>query len=192
MTAVVAIIAYLDGATATTVLITIPAMYPIFKRLRISLLVLLCITAAGMGVMNLVPWGGPTARVATVLKMDATELWHMLIPIQVVGAVLTVGLAVILGILEKRRLAALGGSALLADVPDAGVEPAGKKDGDGLRRPELLWCNVLLTLLVIGVLMFNLMTAYVVFLLGLCVALIVNYRTLKEQNRRIKAHTPTT
>ena len=131
-------------------------MYSIFKRLGISPLVLLCITAAGMGVMNLVPWGGPTARVATVLKMDATELWHLLIPIQVVGAVLTVGLAVILGILEKRRLAALGGPSLLADVPDAGVEPAGKQDGDELRRPELLWCNVLLTLLVIGVLMFNL------------------------------------
>ena len=51
-------------------------------------------------------------------------------------------------------------------------------------------CNVLLTLLVIGVLMFNLMTAYVVFLLGLCVALIINYRTLKEQDGRIKAHAP--
>ena len=190
VTAVVAIIAHLDGATATTVLITIPAMYPIFKRLGISPFVLLCITAAGMGVMNLVPWGGPTARVATVLKMDATALWHMLIPIQVVGAILTVGLAVILGVLEKRRLAALGGSALLADIPDAGAAPEEKKEGDELRRPGLLWCNVLITLLVIGVLMFNLMTAYVVFLLGLCAVLMLNYRTLKEQDRRIKAHAP--
>ena len=30
-----------------------------------------------MGVMNLLPWGGPTARAATVLAMDATELWHI-------------------------------------------------------------------------------------------------------------------
>ncbi len=90
VTALIATIAHLDGTTAVTVLITIPAMYPVYKKMKIDPRILLCITGACMGVMNLLPWGGPTARAATVLQMDATELWHMLIPIQVVGLIMNI------------------------------------------------------------------------------------------------------
>ena len=72
-TAIIATIAHLDGTTATTVLITIPALYPVYKRMKIDPKILLCITGACMGVMNLLPWGGPTARAATVLQMDAND-----------------------------------------------------------------------------------------------------------------------
>ncbi|MGO1883699.1 MAG: SLC13 family permease [Staphylococcus equorum] len=53
VTGIIGIIAHIDGATATTVLITIPAMYPIYKKLGIRTEVLLCLTTASMGVMNL-------------------------------------------------------------------------------------------------------------------------------------------
>ena len=69
----IATIAHLDGTTAVTVLITIPAMYPVYKKMKIDQRILLCLTGACMGVMNLLPWGGPTARAATVLEMDAKE-----------------------------------------------------------------------------------------------------------------------
>lgn len=105
VTAIVGIIAHIDGATATTVLITIPAMYPIYKRLGIKTEVLLCLTTTAMGVMNLLPWGGPVARVASVLGIDANDLWLSLIPTQLFGLVIIIGLAVYLGTLEKRRLA---------------------------------------------------------------------------------------
>ena len=49
-TAIIATIAHLDGTTAVTVLITIPAMLPIYKKMNISPLILLCITGACMGV----------------------------------------------------------------------------------------------------------------------------------------------
>ena len=58
-TALIATIAHLDGTTATTVLITIPALYPVYKRMNIDSKILLCLTGACMGVMNLLPWGGP-------------------------------------------------------------------------------------------------------------------------------------
>ena len=86
-TAIIATIAHLDGTTATTVLITIPALYPVYKKMKIDPKILLCLTGACMGVMNLLPWGGPTARAATVLQMDANELWHILIPVQIMGLV---------------------------------------------------------------------------------------------------------
>lgn len=61
-TALIATIAHLDGTTATTVLITIPALYPVYKRMNIDSKILLCLTGACMGVMNLLPWGGPEVR----------------------------------------------------------------------------------------------------------------------------------
>ena len=108
VTALIATIAHLDGTTAVTVLITIPAMYPVYKKMNIDSRILLCLTGACMGVMNLLPWGGPTARAATVLAMDATELWHMLIPLQVVGLMMNIILAVLLGMLAIKHGAGAG------------------------------------------------------------------------------------
>ena len=61
MTCLIAIIGHLDGGGASTFLITIPAMLPVYKRLhmRRETLLLICVTA--MGVMNLMPWGGLSA-----------------------------------------------------------------------------------------------------------------------------------
>ena len=55
VTAVIATIAHLDGTTAVTVLITIPSMYPVYKKMKIDPRILLCLTGACMGVMNLLP-----------------------------------------------------------------------------------------------------------------------------------------
>ncbi|RFZ78047.1 citrate:H+ symporter [Lacrimispora amygdalina] len=188
-TAIIAIIAHLDGSTATTVLISIPSMWPIYKRMKIRPHVLLCIVASAMGVMNLLPWGGPTARTATVLGMDATILWHMLIPIQVLGCIVTILLAVVLGILEKRRGAGLVGDAGDCDVAEAAA--AQVQQGQELKRSGLLWFNILLTVGLIASLMLNITTSYVLFMLFLSAALIINFPSLKEQDNRIKAHAPT-
>ena len=102
-TAIIATIAHLDGTTATTVLITIPALYPVYKRMNIDSKILLCLTGACMGVMNLLLWGGPVARAATVLQMDANDLWHILIPIQIAGLVFNIVLAVLLGMLAVKQ-----------------------------------------------------------------------------------------
>lgn len=186
VTAIIAVIAHLDGATATTVLITIPAMYPIYKRMNIRPQVLLCIVAAGMGVMNLLPWGGPTARTATVLGMEATDLWHILIPIQIFGVITTIALSVILGIIEKKR----GAGLVKGSVQEINENTADKDKKDALKRPKLLWFNVLLTIGLIATLMLDIVTSYVVFMIFLSVALIVNFPSLKEQDGRIKAHAP--
>ena len=43
VTALIATIAHLDGTTAVTVLITIPAMYPVYKKMNIDSRILLCL-----------------------------------------------------------------------------------------------------------------------------------------------------
>ena len=107
LTALIAMIGHLDGSGASTFLITIPAMLPIYKRMNIRNTTLLTICVAAMGVMNLLPWGGPTMRTASVIEVDATLLWKELIPMQVVGIVLAFAVAFILGRIELKRGAGL-------------------------------------------------------------------------------------
>ena len=183
-TAIIATIAHLDGTTATTVLITIPALYPVYKAMKIDTKILLCLTGACMGVMNLLPWGGPVARAATVLGMDANDLWHILIPIQIVGLVFNIVLAVLLGMLAVKQ----GAGAGKGEVVD--VDEKAKDEEDALRRPKLLIFNLLLTIGLIVILSTGYLSSYVAFLLALSIALAVNYPDLKLQDKLIKKHAP--
>lgn len=192
-TAIVGVIAHIDGATATTVLITIPSMYPIYKRFGIKTEVLLAITTIAMGVMNLLPWGGPVARVAAVLGLDANDLWLSLIPVQLFGLVLIIGIAVILGIKEKRRLDALPqATATTEDVEVSSVvqEEGKTKVGEKIdeKHKKLFPFNAFWTIAVIGVLIVNVLPAYLVFMIGLSVAFLVNYPSIKEQNESLGRH----
>lgn len=183
-TALIATIAHLDGTTATTVLITIPALYPVYKRMNIDSKILLCLTGACMGVMNLLPWGGPVARAATVLSMDANELWHILIPIQIVGFLINIAVAVLLGMYAVKRGAGSGKGEEIE------VDQKAKDEENALRRPKLLIFNLLLTIALIAVLSVGYITSYVAFLLALALALAVNYPDLKLQDKLIKKHAP--
>ncbi|WP_104176704.1 CitMHS family transporter [Cryobacterium sp. Y50] len=103
-TTALAIVAHLDGGGATTFLIAIPAMLPLYERLGMSRLVLTTCVGLGAGVMNLMPWGGPTARAAATINADANDIWVPLIPAQIAGIVMSLGVAYLLGRREARRL----------------------------------------------------------------------------------------
>ena len=183
-TAIIATIAHLDGTTATTVLITSPALYPVYKAMKIDTKILLCLTGACMGVMNLLPWGGPVARAATVLSMDANDLWHILIPIQIVGLIFNIVVAVLLGMLAIKQGAGAGkGEKVEQDQKTKDEEIA-------LRRPKLLIFNLALTIALIAVLSAGLVTSYVAFMIALSLALAVNYPNLKTQDKLVKKHAP--
>ncbi len=66
-TALIALVSQLDGATATTYLITIPAMLPIFKKLKLNILGMLTVIGIVTGSWNMVPWGGTIIRTATTI-----------------------------------------------------------------------------------------------------------------------------
>ncbi|MCC8193922.1 MAG: citrate:proton symporter [Deltaproteobacteria bacterium] len=183
-TAIIAILGHLDGALASTLLITIPAMLPIYKRLNMRPLTLLVIIGAAMSIMNLLPWGGPVARTGVVTGIPVEELWHALIPLQVVCCVVVVGFGAFMGVVEKRRGAGLAvgadGSFIMAVEEDPQVL--------ALKRPKLVWFNVLLTLGVIALLCFTKIPLYFAFMLGLSIALVVNFPKAKDQAERIKVH----
>ena len=186
MTCLIAVIGHLDGGGASTFLITIPAMLPVYKRLHMRRETLLLICVTSMGVMNLLPWGGPTMRAASVLGVESNDLWSQIVPMQVVGLVLAVGTAIFWGFQEKKRIAKLG---------DAAVEDASKYDdsdseekNNELARPKNFIFNVILTLAVIIVLVMDIFPSYYVFMVGCALGILVNYRGKKLQNSIIKSH----
>ncbi|MGW0393728.1 CitMHS family transporter [Streptomyces sp. NPDC003042] len=116
-TAVLAAIVSLDGDGSTTFMITVSAMYPLYKRLGMSLVVMTGVAATANGVMNTLPWGGPTARAATALKLDAGDIFVPMIPALAVGLVCVFILSYVLGLRERRRVGvlALPGQELLEE-----------------------------------------------------------------------------
>jgi CitMHS family citrate-Mg2+:H+ or citrate-Ca2+:H+ symporter len=106
-TAVLAAIVSLDGDGSTTFMITVSAMYPLYKRLKMSLVVMTGVAAMANGVMNTLPWGGPTARAATALKLDASDIFVPMIPALAVGLLAVLALSYVLGHRERKRLGVL-------------------------------------------------------------------------------------
>ncbi|MEK3937200.1 citrate:proton symporter [Sporosarcina sp. FSL W7-1349] len=195
-TVIIAAIAHLDGSGASTFLITIPALLPLYKRLKMNPYLLLMLVGTAASIMNMVPWAGPLGRTASVLDLDVTELWKPLIPIQIIGLVLLVMIAVILGYREKRLIAkrAVAGEELEdeiseATIADAQVAAAVAEEND-LLRPKLLWINALLAIAVIGVLVWGIIPAGFAFMIGVSIALPLNFPKVKDQMERIKVHAP--
>ncbi|MGW1957401.1 CitMHS family transporter [Streptomyces sp. NPDC001920] len=106
-TAILASIVSLDGDGSTTFMITVSAMYPLYKRLKMSLVVMTGVAAMANGVMNTLPWGGPTARAATALKLDASDIFVPMIPALAVGLLGVFVLSYVLGMRERKRLGVL-------------------------------------------------------------------------------------
>ncbi|GGX95279.1 citrate:proton symporter [Streptomyces minutiscleroticus] len=106
-TALLAAVVSLDGDGSTTFMITVSAMYPLYKRLKMSLVVMTGVAATANGVMNTLPWGGPTARAATALKVDAADIFVPMIPALAVGLLGVLLLAYALGRRERKRLGVL-------------------------------------------------------------------------------------
>lgn len=186
MTCIIAMIAHLDGSGAATFLITIPAMLPVYKKLKMrpTTLLLICVTA--MGVMNLMPWGGPTMRAASVLSMDSNLLWMHILPMQAVGMVIALLTAFFWGTVEKKRGA---GENSTLEVEYGDMEEAGSSTAKtDLARPKLFAVNLIWTLLIIVALILLKVPAYYIFMVGCVVALLVNYPGAKLQGKIIKSH----
>ncbi|MFD6432135.1 CitMHS family transporter [Streptomyces venezuelae] len=130
-TAVLAAIVSLDGDGSTTFMITVSAMYPLYKRLKMSLVVMTGVAATANGVMNTLPWGGPTARAATALKVDAADIFVPMIPALAMGLVAVFLLSYALGLRERKRLGILSLDEVLEKETADETVLVGAAGGDG-------------------------------------------------------------
>lgn len=188
-TALAGMLAHLDGAGATTFLMTVPALLPLYRRLGMNPYVMLLLLACGAGILNMMPWAGPLGRAAAVTGLDVTELWHPLIPVQIAGAALLMGMAFLYGRRELARLKAGNlysydpkGTSRLPDPQDAATL--------ALERPRLIWVNAAVFIATFVTLVTGILPTPLTFMLALSVALVINYPNAGEQMRRIEAHAP--
>ncbi len=114
---------HLDGVGAATFLLTIPALLPLYKRLNMSPAMLLCLVGTTAGVINMVPWGGTTARAAAVSGLDATQLWLGLLPVQMVGLACMLVVATVLGLRAQRRQPMSLGAAATVELDSLPPRP---------------------------------------------------------------------
>lgn len=186
LTCIISIVGHLDGGGASTFLIVVPALLPVYKKLHMRPTTLLRIAVASMGVMNLLPYAGPTLRAATVIGMESSALYKQILPIQIVGIVCAFGVAILSGIFEQRRIASLNGNYDI-DVDGNDSQEAEEKKNE-LARPKLFWFNIVLTVAIIALLIKGIFADYVPFMIGTAIALLVNYTPIKLQKQVFKSH----
>ncbi|MEK0157317.1 CitMHS family transporter [Arthrobacter oryzae] len=130
-TALLAAAVSLDGDGSTTFILTTAAMLPIYLRLKMSPVVLTCVAGLANGTMNIVPWGGPTARAASALKIDVNDVFVPMIPSLVAGLAVVLVFAWVLGLQERNRLRAtqpeIWGVPDTAEAFDGGTAAGGSR-----------------------------------------------------------------
>lgn len=69
-----------------------------------SRLVLAGVVALSAGTMNIVPWGGPTARASSALGIDTATLFNPLIPAMIAGLIWVLFVSYYFGKKERNRI----------------------------------------------------------------------------------------
>ncbi|WP_312201734.1 citrate:proton symporter [Anaerospora hongkongensis] len=184
-TAVLAAIISLDGDGSTTYMVTCSAMLAVHRRIGLNPLILPSLAVMQNSVMNIIPWGGPTGRVLASLGLEAGDVFVPLIPGMVVGTLWVCFIAYRWGLKERERLGIIhldntahAEQAAMAEDPEV----------EKLKRPQMFWANLALTTVLMVALMYGALPLAILFMIGTGLALIINYRSLKEQQERIIAN----
>jgi citrate-Mg2+:H+ or citrate-Ca2+:H+ symporter, CitMHS family len=175
-TALLTLLVALDGDGASTFLITVSALLPIYQRLGMRRIVLAGVICLAAGVMNMVPWGGPTARAMAALKLDSNEIFLPVLPAMAAGIIWVLVAAYLIGRAERKRL------GILDDLPGTDRPPL--TGADRVR----FWLNLVLTLALVGCLLAQVADLEVLFLLAFLIALLINRPTWAGQQELLSKH----
>ncbi|WP_210140555.1 citrate:proton symporter [Staphylococcus sp. GDX8P107P-1] len=181
-TVILASMVALDGDGTTTFIITVTAMMPLYKKIGMSLYTLSTLALLSIGVMNMLPWGGPTARAISSLQVTTEEVFVPIIPAMIAGIVFAFGVAYILGKRAKKHITSY------TDIDLDDIKPTDTKEESLLKRPKMLIPNALLTISLIICLVISIMPIPAMFMLWFGVAILLNYPNLSIQNSVVKKH----
>ena len=184
-TAIVAACVSLNGDGTTTTLICCTAFIPLYKKLNLKMMNLGVLVILMNTIMNLLPWGGPTARVISVLQgqpgVDDQTILRALLPGMGVSLLYMLGVAYYLGLKERKRV---GIQTLTNADLEALVAPADEEEA-ALKRPKNIWINAIMTIAIVVMLVAGTFPSLFLFLVGTGLALMINYKSIKEQKARI-------
>ncbi len=186
-TAVVAAAISMNGDGTTTTLVCCAAFLPIYEKLGMKKMNLAVLVILQNTVMNLLPWGGPTARAMAVTEVGG-DILSYLMP----GMILSVlfNIFIVARHMGKQERARLG----VHEFSQAEIdELTNVTDEDvlAIRRPQNWWFNAIMTVVLIAWLVAGSFIEAIslpnqmLFMVGTVLALLVNYPNLKDQSKRI-------
>ncbi|GAA3331163.1 hypothetical protein GCM10020331_086620 [Ectobacillus funiculus] len=182
-TAILALLVSLDGDGTTTYMITISAMLPLYTYLGMSPLILAGVVMLGSGVMNIIPWGGPTARVMSALSLDASQVFTPLIPAMIGGAAWVIFAAYLLGKKERNRLGIIQLETFALGNSPIDELAVAAMDSMHYKRPKLLLVNFVLTVILMVCLIKEVMPLPILFMIAFAIAVMINYPNLEQQKK---------
>ena len=174
----------LDGDGSTTFMIITTAFLPLYLRIGISPVTLAVFALMTNNVLNIIPWGGPTARVMAALQLDASDVFNPLIPGMIGAFIFLVVLAYFVGLKERKRLGVM-------EMDEEHLKEVANKiteENKELKRPKLFAVNLVMTVLMLVALLSDKFPLGVIFAVGTSLALTINFKTVKEQAARLAGH----
>ena len=185
MTCFLAFISHLDGSGATTMLITIPTMLPLYKKMRIPNVILLCYVGLWSGVENMLPWTSALARVSASTGVDAYELWNVLLPVQIVGFIILIVSCFVLGKILKAR-----GCGMPDDEFNLIKSGMGKKEEPVLKVSNtVLYIDMIMTVVMVVAMLLGWLNTNVAFMIFLSFALLLNCpEGARQMTAQIRKH----
>jgi CitMHS family citrate-Mg2+:H+ or citrate-Ca2+:H+ symporter len=177
-TALLTMLVHLDGDGTATFMIVISAFLPLYKKLEIKKIYLAGIVALSVGPMHLVPWSGTSARAISTLKTEASLLFNPNIPSIVAGIVWVLFVAYYWGKKERLRLG----------IKEVQIDRSLHLESDLIKRPQLIYLNALITLLLITGLVKAWIPAPALFIVGSVIVMIINYPKITDQNALFRRH----
>lgn len=175
------LIVSLDGDGSTTYMICVAAMLPLYKKLGMSPLIMACLMMLASGIMNLTPWGGPTARAASALHVEASEIFVPMVLPMLVAILWLYFVGFMYGRMERKRLGIIELDVSHGDDIQISTNPEAN-------RAHLRWFNGLLTVVLMICLVKGVLPLPILFMIALCIALVVNYKDVDMQKSLVAHH----
>ncbi|MFF8632249.1 CitMHS family transporter [Streptomyces werraensis] len=179
-TAVLSLLVALDGDGTTSYMIVCSAFLPIYRRLGMNPLILATLATMALGTISgTTPWGGAATRGISALHLDAGEYFvHMIGPMTLTSLAI-VAVAYWLGLRERHKIDGEKLAAYKLEIASGEAIPTVKADWR-------MWFNAALTLLLMVLLILEVADLVVLFMVAFAVALLVNVRSIADQQELIK------
>lgn len=188
MTCLLATISHLDGSGATTWLITVPTMLPLFKKMKLPPTLLVLYVGLVSGTVNMLPWTSALARAsAGVDGVEPYDVWLKLVICQVVGLIILYVSCFIVGPMLQKKGFGMSDEEFAVMKEDMlhPSEPVLKVS------KTVLGIDIALTVALILALLLGKQTGLntsLAFMWGVAIALPLNCHGSKEMTAQIKKH----
>ena len=177
MTCLLATISHLDGSGATTWLITVPTMLPLFKKMKLPPTLLVLYVGLVSGTVNMLPWTSALARAtAGVEGVEPHDVWQALVIAQVVGLIILYVSCFIVGPMLQKRGFGMTDEEFAAMKEDMlhPAEPVLKVS------KTVLYIDMAMTLIIVIALLLGWVNTNLAFMWGIAAALLLNCHGPKE------------